>query len=253
MESLLQDLRYALRMLRKNPGFTAVAVLTLALGIGANTAIFSVVNAVLLRPLPYKDSDRLAGSSTEAEIRLSPWSFFEWQRQSRSFESMGAAEYWTPNVTGTEHAEKLWALHVTSGILPMLGVQPILGRVFLPEEDQKGKEHEVVISYALWQSHFAANPEVVGKHMTLNGEVYSIVGVMPRDFKFAPFWATKAALWVPLPSARGLTTATGVASVYLRVSNLASPWNKLEPKWPASPLGWNSRNPAPTITWQWFR
>ena len=198
MERLRQDVRYGLRMLRKHPGFTAVAVLTLALGIGANTAIFSVVNAVLLRPLPYKDSDRLAVILHSGRNPVAPASFLDWQKQSHSFESMGAAEYWTPNVTGAERAEKLWALHITASILPMLGVQPLLGRVFLPEEEQPGKEHEVVISYALWQSHFAANRDVIGRSMTLNGEVYTVIGVMPRGFKFAPFWATKSTLWAPL-------------------------------------------------------
>ena len=198
MQGWLQDIRYGFRMLRKRPGFTAVAVITLALGIGANTAIFSVVNAVLLRPLPYKDSERLTVILHSGRNPVAPASFLEWQKQSRSFESMGAAEYWTPNVTSAQNAEKLWALRITSSVLPMLGVQPILGRVFLPEEEQRGKEHEVVISYPLWQSHFAADSDVVGKPMTLNGEVYTIVGVMPRGFKFAPFWATKAELWAPL-------------------------------------------------------
>ncbi|HEX4488572.1 MAG TPA: ABC transporter permease [Terriglobales bacterium] len=198
MAGFSQDLRYGFRMLRKNPGFTLVAVLTLALGIGANTAIFSVVNAVLLRPLPYKDSDRLTVILHGGSNPVAPASFLDWQKQSRSFESMGAAENWGPNVTGAAQAEKLWALRITSGVLPMLGVQPILGRMFLPEEEKPGKEHEVVISYPLWQSHFAANRDVIGKPMTLNGEVYTVVGVMPRGFKFAPFWATKAALWAPL-------------------------------------------------------
>jgi predicted permease len=209
MQGWLQDVRYGFRMLRKRPGFTAVAVITLALGIGANTAIFSVVNAVLLRPLPYRDSDRLTVILHSGRNPVAPASFLDWQKQSRSFESMGAAEYWTPNVTSTQNAEKLWALHITSSLLPMLGVQPILGRVFLPEEEQRGKEHEVVISYPLWQSHFAASPDVIGRPMTLNGEVYTIVGVMPRGFKFAPFWATKAELWAPLVLGDKLTDRGG--------------------------------------------
>jgi predicted permease len=209
MQGWLQDIRYGFRMLRKRPGFTAVAVITLALGIGANTAIFSVVNAVLLRPLPYRDSDRLTVILHSGRNPVAPASFLDWQKQSRSFESMGAAEYWTPNVTSTQNAEKLWALHITSSLLPMLGVQPILGRVFLPEEEQRGKEHEVVISYPLWQSHFAASPDVIGRPMTLNGEVYTIVGVMPRGFKFAPFWATKAELWAPLVLGDKLTDRSG--------------------------------------------
>ena len=198
MNGVLQDLRYAFRQLRKSPGFTAIAVLTLALGIGANTAIFSVVNAVLLRPLAYKDSDRLAVILHDGRNPVAPSNFFEWQKQSHSFERMGAAEYWTPNVTRTEDTEKVWALRITADILPMLGVQPALGRVFLSREQERGYEHEVVLSYQFWRSHFAGNPGILGQPMTLNGETYEVVGVMPRDFKFAPFWATKAQLWAPL-------------------------------------------------------
>ena len=198
MTGLVQDIRYALRQLRKSPGFTSIAVLTLALGIGANTAIFSVVNAVLLRPLAYKDSDRLAVILHDGRNPVAPSNFFEWQKQCHSFERMGAAEYWTPNVSRTEDTEKVWALRITADILPMLGVQPALGRVFLSREEERGYEHEVVLSYQFWQSHFAGNPGVLGQSVVLNGETYDVVGVMPRDFKFAPFWATKAQLWAPL-------------------------------------------------------
>ncbi len=198
METLLQNLRYTIRALRKSPGFTAVAVITLALGVGANTAIFSVVNAVLLRPLPYKDDSRLVVILNQGRNPVAPANFIDWGRQSQSFSQMGAAEYWTPNLTGTDNPEKLWALHVTPDIFPVLGVQPLLGRMFLPEEQEAGKEHEVVLSYALWQSHFAGKPEIIGRSVALSGETYTVVGVMPRDFKFAPFWATKAQLWAPL-------------------------------------------------------
>ncbi len=198
MSGLIQDLHFALRQLRKSPGFTAVAVITLALGIGANTAIFSVVNAVLLRPLPYKDDSRLVVILNKGRNPVAPANFIDWRSQSQSFSQMGAAEYWTPNLTGTDNPEKLWALHVTPDIFPMLGVQPLLGRMFLPEEQEAGKEHEVVLSYSLWQSHFAGNPEIIGRSVALSGETYTVVGVMPRDFKFAPFWATKAQLWAPL-------------------------------------------------------
>jgi len=209
METLFQNLRYTLRALRKSPGFTAVAVITLALGIGANTAIFSVVNAVLLRPLPYKDDSRLVVILNKGHNPVSPANFIDWRSQSQSFSQMGAAEYWTPNLTGTDNPEKLWALHVSPDIFPMLGVQPLLGRMFLPEEQEAGKEHEVVLSYALWQSHFAGNPEIIGRSVALSGERYTVVGVMPHDFKFAPFWATKAQLWVPLALGSRLTDRAG--------------------------------------------
>ena len=189
--------------------FTAVAALTLALGIGANTAIFSVVNAVLLRPLPYKEDGRLVVILNKGRDPVAPANFVDWRSQSQSFSQMGAAEYWTPNLTGIDNPEKLWALHVTPDIFPLLGVQPLLGRTFLPEEQDAGKEHEVVLSYSLWQSHFAGNPEVVGRSLALSGETYTVVGVMPRDFKFAPFWATKAQLWAPLALGSRVTNRAG--------------------------------------------
>jgi predicted permease len=198
MTRLFQDIRFGLRQLGRAPGFTAVAVITLALGIGANTAIFSVVNTVLLRPLPYKDDSGLVVILQNGRNPVSPANFIDWQNQNHVFEPMGAAEYWTPNLTSTRSTEKLWALHVSPSIFPMLGVQPLLGRMLLPEEQETGKEHEVVLSFHLWQSHFAGDPNIVGQSVQLSGEPYTIVGVMPGEFKFAPFWATKAELWAPL-------------------------------------------------------
>jgi putative ABC transport system permease protein len=186
METLLQNLRYAIRTLGKSPGFTVVAVITLALGIGANTAIFRVVNAVLLRPLPYKDDSRLVVILNKGRNPVAPANFIDWRKQSQVFTHMGAAEYWTPNLTGMDKPEKLWALHVTQDIFPMLGGQPKLGRVFLPEEQEAGKEHEVVLSHPLWQSHFAGNLDIIGRSVTLSGEKYTVVGVMSSEFKFAP-------------------------------------------------------------------
>ena len=205
MENLLQDLRYSLRNLAKNPSFTLTALLTLALGIGANTAIFTVVNAVLLRPLPYADPDRLVVLLHDGRNPASHGEFFDWKRDNHVFENMGAAEAWTPNLTGVDKPEELSGLHVSADIFPVLGVQPLLGRGFSPEEDQSGKDHEVVLSYQLWQQRFGGNRNVLGQTMQLNGEPYAIVGVMPNGFRFAPFWSTKALLWSPLqldPAAR---------------------------------------------------
>ncbi len=198
MTTLLQDLKYAFRLMMKTPGFTFVAVLSIALGIGANSAIFSVVNAVLLRPLAYGDSDRLAVILHSGRNPVSPANFLDWQKSSKSFEQMGAAEYWTPNISRAEGTEKIYALHVTSEILPLLRVQPVLGRVFTASEQTDGNDHEVVISYSLWQSDFGGSRSALNESVTLNGEKYRIIGVMPRGFQFAPFWATKAQLWAPL-------------------------------------------------------
>jgi putative ABC transport system permease protein len=198
VSGILEDSHYALRQLRRNLGFTVVAILTLGLGIGANTAIFSVVNAVLLRPLPYKDDSRLVVILEKGRNPVAPANFLDWRDQNHVFEQMGAAEYWTPNLTGRNNPEKLWALHVSPATVAMLGVQPLLGRAFLPEEDETGKENEVLLSFSLWQSHFAGDPGIVGQSVALSGQTYTVVGVMPRQFKFAPFWATKAELWAPL-------------------------------------------------------
>jgi predicted permease len=245
MDGLLQDIRHALRQLRQSPGFAIVAVLTLALGIGANTAIFSVVNAVLLRPLPYKDDGRLVVILTHGRGPVAPANFADWQRQSHAFESMGAAEYWTPNLTGTDNPEKLLGLRVTPEIFPMLGLQPLLGRVFLPEEQKVGKEHEIVLSYQLWQSHFAGNPNVIGQSVPLSGHQYTIVGVMPSEFKFAPFWATRSQLWSPLALGSRLTDRDGSSlRVFARLnpgvtlqqaqSELAAITGRLEQEFPGT-------------------
>jgi predicted permease len=198
LDQLAQDLRYGARGMWRTPAFTAVAVMALALGIGASTAIFSVVNAVLLRPLAYKDSDRLVTILHHGSDPVAAANYIDWRDQSRSFEAVGAAEYWSPNLTGSDPPEHLYGLKLAQSLMPMLGVEPLLGRLFIAGEDQKGAEHEVVLSYRLWQRRFASDRNVLGKAVTLNGEAYTVIGVMPREFKFAPFWATHAELWVPL-------------------------------------------------------
>ncbi len=206
---MLQDVRYAVRQLRKSPVFTVVAVLAIALGIGANTAIFSVVNAVLLRPLPYRDADRLVTLLHDYDHPVAPANYLDWRAQNHVFEDMGVAENWTPNLSGSGQAESVNALQVSSNLLPMLGVQPLLGRYFLLDEEQAGKEHEVILSYRLWQRRFGGDPYIVGHPVTLQGEPYTVVGVMPRSFQFAPFWATKAELWTPLALGPRLTSRGG--------------------------------------------
>jgi predicted permease len=197
IEHLMKDLRYGGRNLFRTPGFTIVAVMALALGLGANTAIFSVVNSVLLRPLMYKQPDRLVTVLHFGNSPVATGNYLDWRDQSSSFEAMGAADYWSPNLTGTERPEHLYALKVTQNLMPLLGVEPLLGRLFAPGEDQVGAEHKVILSYSLWQRRFSGDPGVLGKPITLDGEAYDVVGVMPPSFKFAPFWATHAELWAP--------------------------------------------------------
>jgi putative ABC transport system permease protein len=198
MDTLIQDLRYGVRTLLKNRSFTAVAVLALALGIGANTAIFSVVNAVLLKPLPYHDPDRIMTVLYERRIPVAPADFLDWKEQNQVFENIAAAQYWQPNLTGADRPEQLWALHLTADMFTLLGVKPTLGRTFLPDEDRPGNHHVVVLSHRLWQRRFGGDPAVVGQSITLDGEAFTVIGVMPPDFRFAPFWATRAELWAPL-------------------------------------------------------
>ena len=193
-----RDTRHGMRLLAKTPGFTAAAVLSLALGSGANTAIFSVVNAVLLRPLAYQDSDRLVTILHRGDFPVAPANYLDWRKQSRSLEATGAAEWWQPNLIGMDPPEHLRGLRLTQSMLPLLGVEPLLGRWFLPGEDQTGSEHVVILSYGLWQRRFHGDREILGSPVTLDGAPYTIVGVMPPGFKFAPFWATRAELWAPL-------------------------------------------------------
>jgi putative ABC transport system permease protein len=197
LENLVQDLRYGARSMRRAPGFTAVAVIALALGIGANTAIFSVVNAVLIRPLAYKDSDRLVTILNNGDGPVAVANYIDWRDQSQSFETMAAADYWSANLTGVDTPERVLGLKVTQNLLPMLGVQPLLGRLFVEGEDRVGAELEVILSYNLWQRRFSGDPNIVGKTVLLDGNSYAIVGVMPRGFRFSPFWATRAEMWAP--------------------------------------------------------
>src|SRR5213596_1253024 len=183
LETLWQDIRYGARMLRKNPGFTAVAVLTLALGIGANTAIFSVVNAVLLRPPPFKEPGRLVFVSEKSkdmdDMSVSYPNFRDWQRQQAGFSSLAAfrTEEW--NLTGTSQPERVVGLQVSASFFPTLGVQPLRGRVFEADEDKVGGERVVVLSEGLWQRRFGADPAVLNRPISLNGESYTVVGVLP--------------------------------------------------------------------------
>ena len=198
----MKDVRYGVQNLIRTPGFTAVAVLTLALGIGANTAIFGVVNAVLLHPLAYKDADRLVTLLHNGTDPVATANYIDWRDQSRSFEAIGAADYWSPNLASSNSsdsnpAEHLYGLKVTQNLLPLLGVEPLLGRLFMRGEDQEGAEHEAILSYRLWQRRFNGDRNVLGKPITLDGEAYTVVGVMPPGFQFAPFWATHAEVWVP--------------------------------------------------------
>ena len=211
IERFWQDVRYGLRLLRRSPGFAAIAIVTLALGIGASTAILSVVDAILLRPLDYRDPSRLVVILHNGGGPIAPANFLDWKAQSHSFENMGAAEYWTPNLTGGDTPEKTWAIRMTADVLPVLGVRPALGRWFLESETRGGADHVVVLGHAIWKNRFGADPGILGQPILLDGQPYTVVGVMPPSFRFAPFWATQAQLWAPLDLSARTTSRTGAS------------------------------------------
>ena len=188
MQTLWQDLRYGLRLLTKSPGFAAVTVLTLALGIGANTALFSVVNGVLLNPLPYPDPDRVvtvASVFAGSEGSISYPDFLDWVRDNHSFFSLAAYKSWASfNLIGQAKPERLSAVEVSSNFFATLGVNPILGRNFTPSEDQQGGSPAVILSGGFWKSKFASSPDILGKTLNLDGADYTVVGVLPANFYF---------------------------------------------------------------------
>jgi predicted permease len=188
MHQLLQDLRFSLRMLAKNPGFAIVAVLTLALGIGANTALFSVVNGVLLNPLPYWESDRLVTlywhTPQFERSSISYPNFLDWSRENHSFSEMAAYRGDNFNLTGTGEPERVSAEMVSASFFSLLGVKPVIGRTFRPEEDQLGAGPVVLISAGLWKRRFGSSQDLVGKAITLNGTAYTVVGVLPANFHY---------------------------------------------------------------------
>jgi len=200
LEDLLQDVRYGTRMLIKNPGFAAVAVLTLALGIGANTAIFSVVNAVVLRPLPYPQSDRLVWISEvipalNAELAAGG-DYVDWRDQNKSFERMTAYDPAVSfNLTGRGTPARIHAAGVSANFFQTLGVDPQLGRSFSHEEDQPNGPKTVVLMQGYWQQYFGSDPQVLGKTVTLNSAPYTVVGVMPPEFAHPSSWT---AVWTPV-------------------------------------------------------
>ncbi len=200
MQTLFQDLRYGARMLLKNPGFTVVAVITLALGIGANAAIFSVVNTVLLRPLPFDDPDRLIMIRETKlpqfpEFSVSPGNFLGWKNQNTVFERLAAMNNMTFNLTGAGDPERLSGMRVTDGFFAMLGARPQMGRDFLPEEDQPGRNNVVILSHELWQRRFGGNPKIINQSVTLSGQSYTVIGVAPATFRFG---GAETELWAPM-------------------------------------------------------
>jgi predicted permease len=210
MNTLWQDLQYGIRMLLKHPGVTAIAVLTLALGIGANTAIFSVVNAVLLNPLPYNEPDRLVSLwenvPTHGRWRVSPANFFDWKKQNTVFEDVAAFGSGSMALTGDGEPEQLAGARVGSGYFAVVGVEPVLGRSFVPEEYELGKEQVVILSHAFWQRRYGGDKSIINRNIRLDDASYTIVGVMPPGiYPVAPttsgqiiFDEQQQSFWIPM-------------------------------------------------------
>jgi putative ABC transport system permease protein len=257
MRNWMADFRFGLRALRRSPGFAAGAILVLALGIGANTAIFSIVNAVLLRPLPYEDPSRLmqvwhvppAKSFPGITLfSVSPANYLDWQAQSSSFDSMAAYSGRSLTFGGKDQPEMLQASNVGREFFTVLRARPLLGRVFSPEEDRPGSNHVIVLSYKFWRDRFGADPNIVGRDITLDSQPYSVVGVMPEKFRFPSF----AEAWVPLGwtneerAVRGNHNFLAIARLKSGVdithakSELATISTRLEQLYPEDDKGWGA-------------
>ena len=203
MGTLLQDLRYGFRMLRKSPAFTAIAVLTLALGIGANTAIFSVINSALLRPLPFKDPGELVQlwctESAPGNYPLTGLDYLEWQSQNRTFAATSLFSWERDfNASGAGEPESAAVISTQANFFKLVGVSPVIGRTFDAGEDQAGKNHVAVLNYGFWKRHFGGRADVTGNTIELNGEAYAVIGVMPQGFNFPSAQITTTDIWTPL-------------------------------------------------------
>jgi predicted permease len=204
MGEFTRDLRYAVRAVFREPGFALLAVLALALGIGATTAMFTVVDSVLLRPLAFEDPERLvvALHGSNANGPVSPADYLDYRRSARSFERLSAAQAWGGTLGGGERPERINGLQVSTDLFDLLGVAPLAGRTFLQGEDEPGRDRALVLTHALWQRRFGADPSIIGRPISLDSQPYVVVGVMPPGFRFAPFWQTRAEMFVPLSLAR---------------------------------------------------
>jgi predicted permease len=257
MGALFQDLSYAARMMLKRPGFTLVAVLTLALGIGANSVIFSLMDAMLLNPLAYRNADRLVMVSEVQRKNnepnpVSPINFQDWSRQDRLFEQVAAFQTQSLNLSGTGEPERVRGGYISASLFPLLEVNPALGRAFSSEENQTGKNRVAILSAGLWKRRFGQSPDVIGKSVIVNGESLTIVGVMPSEFQFPP-QADKLELWIPIAfegeelTNRNVRDIQVVARLRPDVSlkqaqaELSTMANQLEREYPDTNAGWNVR------------
>ena len=259
METLIQDVRYGLRTLLKNRGFTVVAVLALALGIGANTAIFSVVNAAMIRPLPFKNSDQLVMVWEHNRVRarpqnvISPANYLDWRDRNTVFEDMAIFYDSRFNLTDVDNPEEIPAQFVTTNFFNLLGVSPALGRAFEPEDEQPERQAVVILTNGLWKRRFGGDAAITGKTIKLNGDVFTVIGVMPPDFQFfiksGSLTGNQPEMWVPAVFSASDRTrrgryATAVARLKPGVTReqaqaeMDSIGNALEEQYPNFNKGW---------------
>ena len=257
MRNLFSDFRVSLRILFRNPGFSVAAIVVLAFGIGANSAIFSVVNAFLIRPLPYQDPARIMqiwhvpppkSFPGMTLFSVSPANYLDWQSQNHSFEQMAAYGFTSFNVGGGDRPEAIKGAAVAPEFFSILRVKAVLGRTFSPEEDRPGQGHVVVLGHSLWRDHFAADPGIVGRNILLDDQTYTVIGVMPPKFKF-PTWAD---LWVPLAWANEKRVVRGNhnymvigrlkpdVTLQQAKADLSSISSRLEQQYPEDDKGWGA-------------
>src|SRR5271156_6737245 len=198
---IMTDVRFALRTLRNNPGFTSAAVLALALGIGANSAMFSVIDGVLLRPLPFPQSDRLVNvwetnlKRNFPKFPVAPANYYDWRAQNQVFSSMGAYVQGTFNLASKEgEPERYLGSSSDRGFFDALQISPILGRVFTEEEDQPGRDGVIILSYGLWRSRFGGDPKIIGQTLTFDRKPRTVIGIMPEGFEYP----AQSTMWAPL-------------------------------------------------------
>lgn len=222
METLLQDLRFGIRTLIKSPGFAVVALLTLALGIGANSAIFSVVNAILLRPLAYQNPEQLVTinhnyQKISLKASVSAFGYVHYRDNAKSFESIAALTGWAANMTGDGEPERLTGQTVSANFFQMLGREAAMGRTFAPGEDQAGKNRVLVLSHGFWQRRFGGDPNILSRTLTLNGENYNVVGVMPEGFQFGRELGQIIDLWSPIVFTEQQLSSNSITNEFLTV------------------------------------
>src|SRR5262245_36882342 len=211
MDTIIKDIRYGIRGLSKRPGFTVVAVLTLALGIGANSAIFSVLNAVLFRPLPYVDPDRTVRiEETEGKggMGVSPPNLLDFQQQNHTFESVAGYSGGSFILTGTGEPLRVQSCAISSDLFSVVGIRPLIGRSFSTDDEKPGQVRTALISYGLWQRRFGGDQGLLQKQITLDSESYTVVGVMPSGFEF-PIQPERVEVWTPLEQPEDLAELRG--------------------------------------------